>query len=212
MNRMMVTAALAAFALCSGCMTQQYSDSDALSKPKTPSDWKSLWSNESPTAKPNPKPTYVPLTPPEFKPATGTMLTAPSVPLPTAPSAPRLPVAPAPVAPSAVPAPTPMAVPMPLVPAAPVPPTPPPPQSPKVTIANVRSESVTVFRLQQQKLVFVTVVSAGKAVDVISDTGAVLVATFNEAPHCVHYTVAPEKNVFLIRETSAASPNRVSSR
>jgi hypothetical protein len=212
MNWMMVTAALTALGLNGGCMTQHYSDSDALSKSKSSSDWKKFWSNDKPTGKP--EPIFMLLTPQEYVPATGTMVAAPSVPLPppSPTSAPRLPVAPAPVAPSAVSAPTPAVMPLPSIPAPPMPPTPPPPHSPKVTIANMRSESLTMFRLQQQKLVYVTLVPAGKAVDVISDTGAVLVATINEAPHCIHYNVTPEKNVFLIRETSVNSPDRLSAR
>lgn len=106
-------------------------------------------------------------------------------------------------------------MPLPSIPAPPVPPvsSPTPPVTPlalpptlpsptaKVTIANVRGEPVTVFRLQQQKLVFVAQVPAGKAVDQTIKVGTVLVATLASAPHCVHFTVEQQGGIFLIRES-----------
>jgi hypothetical protein len=188
MNRMMALAAVAALGVSSGCMTQQYSDSDALSKVKTSPDWKKFWSNEKPNCKPEPG--YLPASAPVYMPATGTpVVLAPSVPKPTAPTPP-------PSSPSALttPAPTPP------VTRPPVAPTLPPPTA-EVTIANVRGEAITMFRLQQQKLVFVAQVPAGKAVDQTIEVGTVLVATLSSAPHCVHFTVEQQGGVFLIRES-----------
>jgi hypothetical protein len=75
-----------------------------------------------------------------------------------------------------------------------------PEQSVKVAVANMRLVTAVVFRMEGQKLVVVGSVPPQSVRDVSVAEGALLVATFSEEPHCVHYKVkAGSDRVLLIR-------------
>ncbi len=90
----------------------------------------------------------------------------------------------------------------------------PPARATPLVVANVRKETLVLYRVKDGELTFVQEIGAGDAADVTALRGEKLAVTFNRAPYCTNYTVKGQPGeVWLVRHfpvppapTSAPAP------